>query len=46
MRRLGGKEVADEIMADLKIREDALKDQGTELRLAILRGGQREDERA
>ena len=46
MRRLGGKEVADEIMADLKIRVDALKAKGTEPKLAILRVGQREDDLA
>ncbi len=46
MRRLGGKEVADEIMADLKIRVDALKAKGTEPKLAILRIGQREDDLA
>ena len=46
MRRLGGKEVADEIMADLKIRVDALKGKGTEPKLAILRVGQREDDLA
>ena len=46
MRRLGGKEVADEIMTDLKIRVDALKAKGTEPKLAILRVGQREDDLA
>lgn len=46
MRRLGGKEVADEIMADLKIRVDELKAKGTEPKLAILRVGQREDDLA
>ena len=46
MRRLGGKEVADEIMADLKIRVDDLKAKGTEPKLAILRVGQREDDLA
>ncbi len=46
MKRLGGKEVADEIMADLKIRVDALKAKGTEPKLAILRVGQREDDLA
>ena len=46
MRRLGGKEVADEIMADLKIRVDELKAKCTEPKLAILRVGQREDDLA
>lgn len=46
MRRLGGKEVADEIMADLKIRVDELKAKGTEPKLVILRVGQREDDLA
>ena len=46
MRRLGGKEVADEIMADLKTRVEVLKSKGIEPKLAILRVGQREDDLA
>ncbi|MCR4557420.1 MAG: bifunctional 5,10-methylenetetrahydrofolate dehydrogenase/5,10-methenyltetrahydrofolate cyclohydrolase [Saccharofermentans sp.] len=46
MRRLGGKEVADEIMADLRVRVDALKSKGIQPRLAILRVGEREDDLA
>ena len=39
MRRLGGKEVADEIMEDLKIRVEGLKAKGINPKLAILRVG-------
>ena len=46
MRRLGGKEVADEIMADLKTRVEVLKSKSIEPKLAILRVGQREDDLA
>ena len=46
MRRLGGKEVADEIMADLKIKVEELKGKGISPKLAILRVGQREDDLA
>jgi len=46
MRRLGGKEVADEIMSDLRVRVEALKSKGVQPRLAILRVGQREDDLA
>lgn len=46
MKRLGGKEVADEIMADLKIKVEELKGNGVNPKLAILRVGQREDDLA
>ena len=46
MRRLGGKEVADEIMEDLKVRVEGLKGKGINPKLAILRVGQREDDLA
>ena len=46
MRRLGGKEVADEILEDLKIRVEKLKGRGVSPKLAILRVGQREDDLA
>lgn len=46
MKRLGGKEVADEIMADLKIKVEELKGKGINPKLAILRVGQREDDLA
>jgi len=46
MIRLGGKEVADEILDELKIKVEALKGRGIEPGLAILRVGQREDDLA
>lgn len=46
MRRLAGKEVADEIMEDLKIKVEVLKSRGISPKLAILRVGQREDDLA
>ena len=46
MRRLGGKEVADEIMEDLRIEVEDLKGKGVSPKLAILRVGQREDDLA
>ena len=46
MRRLGGKEVADEIVADLKLKVEELKGKGIEPKLAILRVGEREDDLA
>ena len=46
MRRLGGKEVADEILADLKIKVEELKGRGVNPKLAILRVGEREDDLA
>ena len=46
MRRLGGKEVADEIVADLKIKVEELKGKGINPKLAILRVGAREDDLA
>ena len=46
MIRLSGKEVADEIMADLRKRVEILKGNGTEPKLAILRVGEREDDLA
>ena len=46
MIRLSGKEVADEIMSDLKKRVAILKSKGTDPKLAILRVGQREDDLA
>ena len=46
MRRLGGKEVADGILADLKIKVEELKGRGVNPKLAILRVGEREDDLA
>jgi methylenetetrahydrofolate dehydrogenase (NADP+)/methenyltetrahydrofolate cyclohydrolase len=46
MRRLGGKEVADGIVADLKIKVEKLKDRGISPKLAILRVGERDDDLA
>ena len=46
MRRLGGKEVADEIVADLKIKVEELKGRGISPKLAILRVGERDDDLA
>ena len=46
MRRLGGKEVADEIVQDLKIKVEELKGRGISPKLAILRVGERDDDLA
>ena len=46
MRRLGGKEVADGILADLKIKVEELKGRSVNPKLAILRVGEREDDLA
>jgi len=46
MIRLNGREVADEILEDLKKRTETLKNKGIEPKLAILRVGQREDDLA
>ena len=46
MRRLGGKEVADGIVADLKIKVEKLKGRGISPKLAILRVGERDDDLA
>ena len=46
MRRLGGKEVADEIVNEIKINVAELKGKGIDSKLAILRVGQREDDLA
>ena len=46
MIRLSGKEVADEILADLRKRVEVLKGNGIEPKLAILRVGEREDDLA
>ncbi|MCR5385481.1 MAG: bifunctional 5,10-methylenetetrahydrofolate dehydrogenase/5,10-methenyltetrahydrofolate cyclohydrolase [Saccharofermentans sp.] len=46
MIRLSGREVADEIMENLRKRVESLKEKGVEPRLAILRVGQREDDLA
>ena len=46
MRRLGGKEVADKIVEDLKVKVEELKDKGIKPKLAILRVGAREDDLA
>ena len=46
MRRLGGKEVADKIVEDLKVKVGELKDKGINPKLAILRVGAREDDLA
>lgn len=46
MRRLGGKEVADEIVADLRIKVEELKGRGISPKLAILRVGERDDDLA
>ena len=46
MRRLGGKEVADEIVADLKMKVEELKGRGISPKLAILRVGERDDDLA
>lgn len=46
MRRLGGKEVADGIVQDLKIKVEELKGRGISPKLAILRVGERDDDLA
>ena len=46
MQRLGGKEVADKIVEDLKIKVEELKGKGVSPKLAILRVGAREDDLA
>ena len=46
MIRLGGKEVADKLMEDLKIKVSDLKGKGVDPKLAILRVGAREDDLA
>ena len=46
MIRLNGREVADEILEDLRKRIEVLKSKGVSPRLAILRVGQREDDLA
>ena len=46
MQRLGGKEVADNIVEDLKVKVEELKGKGISPKLAILRVGAREDDLA
>ena len=46
MQRLGGKEVADKIVEELKARVEELKGRGIDPKLAILRVGEREDDLA
>ncbi|MBR3462965.1 MAG: bifunctional 5,10-methylenetetrahydrofolate dehydrogenase/5,10-methenyltetrahydrofolate cyclohydrolase [Clostridiales bacterium] len=46
MQRLGGKEVADKIVEELKARVEELKGKGIDPKLAILRVGEREDDLA
>ncbi len=46
MQRLGGKEVADKILEDLKVKVEELKGKGVSPKLAILRVGSREDDLA
>ena len=46
MIRLGGKEVADKIMEDLRVKVSELKSKGVSPKLAILRVGAREDDLA
>ena len=46
MRRLGGKEVADEIIEELKVKVSELKGKGVTPKLAILRVGNRDDDLA
>ena len=46
MQRLGGKEVADKIVEDIKVKVEELKSKGIEPKLAILRVGAREDDLA
>ena len=46
MQRLGGKEVADKIVEEIKARVEELKGKGIDPKLAILRVGEREDDLA
>ena len=46
MQRLGGKEVADKIVEEIKTRVEELKSKGIDPKLAILRVGAREDDLA
>ncbi|MBR4431504.1 MAG: bifunctional 5,10-methylenetetrahydrofolate dehydrogenase/5,10-methenyltetrahydrofolate cyclohydrolase [Clostridiales bacterium] len=46
MQRLGGKEVADKIVEDLRIKVGELKSRGISPKLAILRVGERDDDLA
>ena len=46
MQRLGGKEVADKIVEDLKVKVEDLKGKGVNPKLAILRVGARDDDLA
>ena len=46
MQRLGGKEVADKIVEDLRIKVGELKGRGISPKLAILRVGERDDDLA
>ena len=46
MQRLGGKEVADKIVEDLKVKVEDLKGKGISPKLAILRVGARDDDLA
>ena len=46
MQRLGGKEVADKIVEDLKVKVEDLKGKGVSPKLAILRVGARDDDLA
>ena len=46
MQRLGGKEVADKIVEEIKVKVEELKSKGVNPKLAILRVGAREDDLA
>ena len=46
MQRLGGKEVADKIVEDIKVKVEELKGKGVSPKLAILRVGARDDDLA
>ena len=46
MQRLGGKEVADKIVEEIKVKVEELKGKGVNPKLAILRVGAREDDLA
>ena len=46
MQRLGGKEVADKIVEEIKVKVEELKGKGIDPKLAILRVGAREDDLA
>ena len=46
MQRLGGKEVADKIVEEIKVKVEELKGKGVSPKLAILRVGAREDDLA